>query len=211
MRSYRAAAIGVSAGGLEALSAVLPELPRDRMAPVLVVQHRTEDAGDFLAAHLDSVSRVRVKEAEDKEPARAGVVYLAPAGYHLYVEADRSLGLSLDPRVHGSRPSIDELFFSAADAFGDALVGVVLTGASADGARGLRAIQERGGLTVVQDPASARAGTMPAAALAAVDADHVLRLVEIGPFLAGLPWTSDGTDESRPRPTRPFPRSRRSP
>ena len=186
MKHYEAVVVGVSAGGLNALSTILPALPAGNSLPVVVVQHRAADSDSFLASHLNSLSSVAVKEAEHGEPIRAGTAYLAPAGYHLRVGADRTLRLFVDPPVHYARPSVDVLFFSAAQVYGDRLTGVVLTGANADGAMGLKQIKEQGGLTVVQNPATARADAMPRAAMEAVDVDRVLELEEIGTFLGQL-------------------------
>jgi len=131
-------------------------------------------------------SALVVKEAEDKEPLVPCTVYLAPPNYHLLVEAQRHFSLSVDDPVLFSRPAIDVLFDSAADAFGPALVGLLLTGASEDGARGLARIQRAGGLALVQAPSTAAVRTMPEAALRLFSPDHVLPLDEIGPFLARL-------------------------
>ncbi len=170
MIPYEATVIGTSSGGLEALSAILPFLPAETSLPAMVVQHRAADSEHFPATHLDESSSVRVREAEYGEPVRAGTVYIAPAGYHLHVEPDRTLRLSVDAPVHYARPSIDVLFRSAADVFRDRLVGVVLTGANDDGAEGVKYIKRQGGLVLVQDPATAYVDTMPRAALEAVDA-----------------------------------------
>ncbi|MBN8849606.1 MAG: chemotaxis protein CheB, partial [Sphingomonas sp.] len=140
-----AVAIGASAGAVEALSAILPRLPADYPLPVLVVVHVPADRRSVLATLFQSKCRIAVREAEDKEPVVPGTVYFAPPDYHLQVEADRTLSLSADDPVLYSRPSIDVLFESAADAYGAALAGVVLTGANQDGARGLAAVAEAGG------------------------------------------------------------------
>lgn len=186
MKQYEAIVIGVSTGGLNALSTVLPALRTANFPPVVMVQHRTADSDGFIASHLDSLSGVTVKEAEYGELIGADTVYLAPAGYHLHIESDRTFRLSVDAPVNWSRPSVDVLFQSAAKVYGDRLVGVVLTGANADGAEGLKCIKERGGLAVVQNPATADAESMPRTAMDAVDVDHVLELEEIGPFLREL-------------------------
>jgi two-component system chemotaxis response regulator CheB len=161
----RAVAIGASAGAVEALLRLLPGLPADYSLALLIVVHLPVDAESTLATLLASRCRIAVKEAEDKEPIRPGVAYLAPANYHLLVEPDFHLSLSSDEPVLFSRPSIDVLFESAADAYGSALAGIVLTGANDDGARGLHAICAAGGVGWVQAPAAAQAGKMPQAAL----------------------------------------------
>ncbi|HWL88492.1 MAG TPA: chemotaxis protein CheB, partial [Polyangiaceae bacterium] len=149
---------------------------------------------------LQRHSPMRVAEAEDKEPITRGRVYIAPADYHLLVDG-RALALSTDLPVRFSRPSIDVLFESAADAFRHRLIGIVLTGKNHDGARGLSRIKDRGGLTIVQDPASAEGRAMPEGAIAQSRVDRVLALDAIGPFLAQLRWRfSEGgpADEAGP-------------
>ncbi|MGB8534872.1 MAG: chemotaxis protein CheB [Acidobacteriaceae bacterium] len=183
---YRAVVIGVSAGGVEALKALLPGLPPSFPLPVAIVQHRDRRSDGFLAAYLDSISTIAVSEAEDKEPFSAGHAYLAPAGYHLLIESDRSLSLTIDERVNYSCPSIDVLFESAAHVFCRSLIGIVLTGANADGAQGLKTIKSRGGLAVVEDPRTAAVKAMPHAALQATPVDHVLPLQQIAPLLTQL-------------------------
>jgi two-component system chemotaxis response regulator CheB len=158
--------IGASAGAIQALSRILPALPADYPIPVLVVVHIPADRSDLLAPLFQAKCRVTVKEAEDKEPILPGFVYFGPSDYHLLVEADHTLSLSADEPVLYSRPSIDVLFESAADAYSAALVGVILTGANEDGAAGLSAVAEAGGLALVEDPATAFAAAMPSAALA---------------------------------------------
>ncbi len=180
---YEAIVLGVSAGGFHALSAIVPEFPESYSLPVIVVQHMGEANEEFLARHLNRHSAVLVKEAGDKEAIQPGTLYLAPPGYHLLIEEDRSFSLSVDPRVNYSRPSIDVLFNSAADVYQGSLIGVILTGANSDGSQGLRNIKERGGLAIAQDPASAEVEYMPQKAIAAAQVDHVLKLEEIGPFL----------------------------
>lgn len=183
---YKAVAMGVSFGGLEALRTLLPLLVPDFPAPIMVIQHHDPQANDFLANYLDNLCRIRVKTAEEKEKVEPGVAYLAPANYHLLIEDDHTLSLSVDEKVHFARPAIDVLFESAADAYGSRLIGVILTGANQDGSQGLRIIKECGGLAVVQDPKSAVAPSMPEAALAATEVDYVLSLNEIGDLLNNI-------------------------
>jgi len=180
---YEAVVIGVSAGGIEALKVILPGLPKFFPLPIVIVQHRDGRSDSFLAEYLNRTSGVAVTEAEDKEPLFAGRAYLAPSGYHLLIESDRSFSLSVDARVHHSCPSIDVLFESAADVFGESLIGVVLTGANADGAQGLRAIKACGGLAIVQDPETAQATAMPRAALESTQVDYIVGLRQIAPLL----------------------------
>src|SRR5216683_3041728 len=126
---YEAVVMGVSAGGIRALNTILSALPASFPSAIAIVQHVSESSDGFLAEHLNRSSALDVKEAEDREPLRAGVVYLAPAGYHLLIEADKTFSLSVDDRVQHSRPAIDVLFESAANVFGESLIGIVLTGA----------------------------------------------------------------------------------
>lgn len=183
---FEAVTIGVSAGGMQALKVVLGALPESFPLPIAVVQHIEARSDTFLCDYLDRMSRIQVKEAEDKEPMRSGVAYLAPAGYHLLIEPERSFSLSVDEKVNYCRPSIDLLFESAADVFGRRLIGVILTGANADGAKGLLRIKERGGFALVQNPETAEAPYMPRAAIAAGPVDEVTDLDLIAPMLIKL-------------------------
>jgi two-component system chemotaxis response regulator CheB len=183
---YRAVVIGVSAGGMQALNAILPELPSDFPLSVIIVQHTHPASDDFLARYLDEKCCVKVKEADEKEKILPGVVYLAPPNYHLLVENDKIFSLSTELPVNFARPSIDVLFETAADAYGKMVAGVILTGANRDGSQGLLTIKKAGGLTVVQDPETAEANAMPQAAIETVQPDHILPLEKIGPFLLGL-------------------------
>lgn len=168
--------IGASAGAVQALLRLLPVLPADFPVPVMIVVHVPADRGNALVALFADKCAVRVKEAEDKEVARGGTVYFAPSDYHLLVERDGTLALSCDEPVNHSRPAIDILLETAADAFGPALCGIVLTGANHDGAAGARAIGAAGGMVIVEDPHSAQVPTMPAAARAAWPGAQVMTL-----------------------------------
>lgn len=183
---YEAIVIGASAGGLNALQEVLAPLPADFTLPILVVQHRSPAPGDSLAFSLSASCQLMVKEADDKEPVKPGYVYIAPADYHLLVERDRTLSLSVDAKVCYSRPSIDVLFETAAEAYLSGLVGIILTGANNDGTAGLKRIKEKGGLTIVQDPATAEAAVMPRSAIQENIVDKILSLAEIAAFLVRL-------------------------
>lgn len=185
MSGERVVVVGTSTGGLAAMQVLLPGLAEGFPWPVVVVQHRSKEPGSELCRYLQRCCRREVSEPEDKEPIMAGRVYLAPRDYHLLVERG-SFALSTEAPVYFARPSIDVLFESAADAYGAGVVGVVLTGANGDGARGLARIKAAGGVAVVQEPATARAPEMPRAAIEAADVDRVLPLPEIAPFLNGL-------------------------
>jgi two-component system, chemotaxis family, protein-glutamate methylesterase/glutaminase len=178
-----AVVIGASAGALEALSVILPALAAGFRLPVIVVVHVPPDKRSVLAELLRAKCRVPVREAEDKETISGGTVYFAPPDYHLLVEVGRSLSLSGDEPVLFSRPSIDVLFESAADAYGPALIAIILTGANHDGAKGIRAVVEAGGTAVVQSPDGAFASAMPEAAIAACPTAAVMSLDAIAAYL----------------------------
>ena len=178
-------AIGASWGGMRALEAILGELPSSFSSAIVVAQHRDPDAEDDLLPHLLARhTQLEVVDAEHGDPVEPGRVLLAPPGYHLLID-DYTVALSVDEPVQFARPSIDVLFQSVAETFGSRAVGVVLTGANADGAAGLAAIKERGGYTIVQDPATAERREMPEAAMA-IGPHAVLPLADIGPVLVGV-------------------------
>lgn len=179
----RAVVIGASAGAVEALLHILPQLPAGFPVPVLVVVHLPADRPNTMVDLFAARCRLRVKEAEDKEEPVAGTVYFAPPDYHLQVEPDGTLSLSSDEPVHYSRPAIDVLFESAADALGDGATGIILSGANADGAAGLQRLTAAGGMALVQEPDTAAALAMPRAALAACPGAGVLKPAEIPAFL----------------------------
>ncbi|WP_434657475.1 chemotaxis protein CheB [Pseudomonas sp. R3-56] len=178
--------VGASAGGVEALLNIFTPLRKGFSLPVLVVLHLPDERNSQLAQVFRHRLAIPVEEVQDKQDIRPGTLYVATPGYHLSIEADRSLSLSLEAPVHHSRPSIDVLFESAADVYGPGLLAVVLTGANSDGARGLARVKELGGITVVQDPKEAQVSTMPEAALTLHEPDHILTLQGIGQLLAGL-------------------------
>lgn len=189
---YKAVVIGVSTGGVAALKQLLPALPADFPIPILVVSHLTPTSDDGLAVLLNSLSSIRVKEADEEEALSPGTVYLAPANYHLLVERKGCLSLSIDPPVNFARPSVDVLFESAAEIFGPALIGVVLTGAGSDGSKGLLTIRQRGGITVVQAPADAEMDSMPKQALALLSPDYLIPLQELPDLLIKLAASQSG-------------------
>ena len=186
MKGVEAVVIGASAGGVAALLQVLGGLPEGFAIPVLCVLHLPDERHSQLASVLQRRIHRPVREARDKEGIAPGLIYVAGPGYHLSVERDLSLSLSQEEPVHFSRPAIDFLFQSAADAYGAGLLGVLLTGANEDGAQGLLQIKNSGGRTVVQDPRDAQVALMPEAALALQQPDHILSLSGIGHLLATL-------------------------
>ncbi len=177
--------IGCSAGGLQALQILIPDLSVDLAAPVIVVCHTAGEIGT-LCDLIGRKSALPVREARERMQALPGVVYVAPSDYHLLMEPDVRFSLSVDARVTYSRPSIDVLFESAASACGPAVAGIILTGGNNDGAAGLKRIRDAGGLGIVQRPDSAEVASMPAAALELAGADYCLTLAEIGPLLNSL-------------------------
>lgn len=185
-RLFEVVVIGVSTGGLKALTRILGSLGDDFPLSIIIVQHQYPSSSDYLANFLDKNSPLKVKEAEDKEMILLGTVYIAPPSYHLAIEDDGTFSLSLFERVRYARPSVDVLFESAAEVYRERLIGVILTGGNNDGSHGLKMVKERGGFTMVEDPGTAEVSAMPKAALAATEVDAVLPLERIGPFLKKL-------------------------
>lgn len=181
-----AIAIGASAGGIEALSALLPALPRGGRVAVFVVLHLPRDRDSLLAEIFRPRCAFDVREAEDKEPVAPGTIYFAPPDYHLLLDEGPRLALSVDDPVMFSRPSIDVLFESAADLYGPRLLGIVLSGANGDGAAGLKKVHAAGGLAWVQDPVEAKAALMPEMALKEVPDSRVLPLADMASLLGTL-------------------------
>jgi two-component system chemotaxis response regulator CheB len=186
IQQFDAIVIGSSAGGLRVLLELLAFIPKSYPIPIIIVQHLLDGNDSMLAQFLNDKSEISVKEADDKEPIMKGFAYIAPPSYHLLVEEDYSLSLSMDPRVNFSRPSIDVLFDSAAYVYQERCVGIVLTGASGDGSQGLNKIKANGGLTLVQDPETAEFSTMPKAAIEATAVDYVMTINEMGQFLLSI-------------------------
>ncbi|MDF0552230.1 chemotaxis protein CheB [Kamptonema sp. UHCC 0994] len=214
--NFEIVVIGTSLGGLQALTTLLGDLPESFPLPVVIVQHRHKNSNNILSDYLQQQISLPVTEAEDKEAIAPGRVYLAPADYHLLIESpcysDFSIhesnfkvaiapvldkaeilnrgaptfALSTEAPVCHARPSIDVLFESAADALGEKVIGIILTGASSDGSKGLAKIKAKGGLTFVQEPDSAECRIMPAAAIAAVEVDWILPLSKIARCLVNL-------------------------
>ncbi|MDT4897362.1 MAG: two-component system, chemotaxis family, protein-glutamate methylesterase/glutaminase [Acidobacteriota bacterium] len=180
--SFEIVVIGASYGGLSALQMLLADLSPEFPLPLVIVQHRRKDADDGLCEYLRKRSRLPLIEPNDKEKLEPGHVYLAPRDYHLLIEKS-IFALSTESPVAFARPSIDVLFESAAAIYHERVIGVILTGANSDGARGLAKIKAFGGLTVVQDPKSAESPAMPEAAIQMTAVDCILPLPQIAPFL----------------------------
>ncbi len=182
-RRIQAVAMGASWGGLDAFSRLLGGLPEALPVPIVLVQHQRHDAGEKLPALLSRRTALEVVSPEDRDVLEPGRVYVAPPGYHMLVDAARRVCFSMGPPVHYSRPAIDELFFSAGYVYGSGLLGVLMTGANNDGAAGLRYIRMRGGITLVQDPATAEAAAMPASAIEAGAAMEVGDPDQLGHYI----------------------------
>ncbi|MBV1873481.1 MAG: chemotaxis protein CheB [Gammaproteobacteria bacterium] len=182
----RVVIIGTSWGGLDALDRLLSKLPVNFLMPILIVQHRHRLSDNHLNIFLDKRCALHVKEAQDKEKIIPATVYIAPANYHLLVERDFSLSLSAEAPINYSRPSIDLLFETAAEAFHEKTIGIVLTGANSDGAQGMKLIKEYGGFTMVQLPETAEAPAMPKAVIELVDVDFIATIDDIAQSLIEL-------------------------
>ena len=191
---YDVVVVGTSWGGLAALRALIGGLPESFKMAVTLVQHRHKDSDHLLRTLLQEQSQLEVFEIEDKMPLRQGRIYVAPPDYHTLVEPGH-FSLSTEAPVRYSRPSIDVTFHSAADSYAHRAVGIILTGANADGSAGLRRISDRGGLAIIQDPATAESTFMPAAAVKAVPRARVMDLEDITKFIASLPAGAPERDD----------------
>jgi two-component system chemotaxis response regulator CheB len=183
---YDVVVVGTSWGGLAALRTLVSGLPDDFQMAVVLVQHRHKDSDHLLRTLLQERTRLEVCEVEDKMPIEHGRIYVAPPDYHTLIEPGH-FSLSTEAPVRYSRPSIDVTFHSAADSYGHRTVGVVLTGANADGSEGLRRISDRGGMAIVQEPATAESTSMPAAAVKAVPRARGMTLESLVKFISALP------------------------
>jgi len=181
--TFEAIVIGGSSGALDALSIILPALPAAFTIPIAIVVHVPQNRPSLLADVLGARCALRVREVEDKEPVAGGTVFVAPPNYHLLIERQRTFALSIDAPIHYSRPAIDVLFESAAEAYGERLLAVLLAGANEDGAHGVRRVKAMGGTVVVQEPSSTHAPEMPNAALRSASVDSALAPPGIAAFL----------------------------
>lgn len=180
---YEAIVIGVSSGGMNAMKILFSLLPMGFSIPIVIVQHISPRSDNQWIKLLNEKSNLHLKEADEKEKIEPGNVYIAPPNYHLMIERDKTLSLTIDERVNFARPSIDVLFESAAEACTNKLIGVVLTGSNNDGTKGIKRIKECGGLAIVQDPETAESSYMPASAIAAIKPDYILSLEDITALL----------------------------
>jgi len=176
---YEAIVIGVSSGGMSAMKVVFSLLPKDFNTPIIIVQHINARSDSQWIKLLNNESNLHIKEADEKEAIVAGNIYIAPPNYHLLIEKDKTFSLTIDERVNYARPSIDVLFESAAEAYKNKLIGIVLTGSNNDGTNGIKRIKEYGGLAIVQDPNTAESAYMPKSAIAAIEPDYILPLENI--------------------------------
>lgn len=181
--AYEVVVIGSSWGGLKALSTILSQLTEDFPLPILIVQHQHKNSEGLLTQILKKRTPLNVLEGEEKEKIKPGCVYIAPAGYHMLIESDKTISLSNDEMVNYSRPSVDVLFESAAEVYRGKTIGVILTGANSDGALGMKKVKQFGGLTIVQDPKTAEADSMPKEAIKMTDINHIEKLDKIADLL----------------------------
>ena len=191
MQQIQAIVIGASAGGTEALLALLPALPPTLRVPVFVVLHQPRDRPSLLVNIFQGRCAFDVSEASDKMSVHPCTIYFAPPDYHMLLEKDRTIALSADSAVQFARPSIDVLFESASDVYAQHLLGIILTGANQDGAAGLRAIRDAGGMTIVQDPMNAKVSLMPESAIAAVPDATAMTLEQMANFFRTLKCESE--------------------
>lgn len=183
--TYKILLIGGSAGGLEALLQLFPNLPPEKDLAVVLVLHR-RGGESVLADVLRDKTGWPVKEAEEKEPISPGNIYLAPADYHLLIENDHSFSLDYSEKIHYSRPAIDVTFETAAEAYGSNVIALLLSGANHDGTAGLKIIKAAGGFVMVQDPEEAVVAYMPKYAIDHVAVDRVLPVKEVGAVVRSL-------------------------
>lgn len=176
---YEAIVMGVSSGGMSAMKIMFSLLPKNFSIPIIMVQHLSAHSNNEWIQLLNDKSDLSIKEADEKEKIENGKVYIAPPNYHLMIEMNKTLSLTIDERINFARPSIDVLFESAAEVYKNKLIGVILTGSNADGTVGLKKIKEYGGLTIAQDPKTAESPYMPTSAIAAVQMDYILSLEDI--------------------------------
>ena len=192
---YEAIVIGVSSGGMNALKIIFSALPVDFNIPIIIVQHIGVHSDSQWIKLLNEKSPLDIKEADEKEKIEKGKIYIAPPNYHLLIEKDKTFSLTIDERVNFARPSIDVLFESAAEAYKDKLIGIVLTGSNHDGTKGIKRIKECGGLAIIQDPKTAESAYMPKSAIAAIVPDYILSLEALVALLIKINKQKDNRDE----------------
>ncbi len=186
MTDYKAVMIGGSAGSFQVVTRIIASLPKNYSLPIFLCLHRLKHVRSGFVEALSIKSALPICEPNDKDPIKPGVIYLAPANYHMYIELGNKFSLSTEEPVNHSRPSIDLSFMSAAYNYKRKLVGIILSGANRDGAVGLKKVKENGGLTVIQDPSECQVATMTNACLQIVQVDHVYSTTEIIRFLSKI-------------------------
>ena len=186
MHYYEAIVIGVSSGGMNALKIISSTLPAHFNLPIIIVQHLSAHSDSHWIKLLNEKSLLNIKEADEKDTIEKGNIYIAPPNYHLLIEKDKTFSLTIDERVNFARPSIDVLFESAAEAYTNKLIGIVLTGSNSDGTKGIKRIKDCGGLAIIQDPETAESEYMPKSAIAAIVPDYILPLENIIELLIQL-------------------------
>lgn len=175
--------IGGSAGSLKIILYILSHLKKGFSIPIIIVLHRKNDSESTLTDVINNSTHLKVKEAEDKEQISPGMVYVAPANYHLLIEKEHIFSLDVSEKVNFSRPSIDVTFQTAAEAYGDGLIAIILSGANDDGTDGFKAVRKKKGITIAQDPKTASMYVMPQSAINHGLADHIFSANEIAEFL----------------------------
>lgn len=183
---YKAIVIGSSAGGLQALKTIISGLSMAFVNPIIITQHLSPSSDNYLVHFLNQFTHLTVKEADEKELISKGFVYVAPPNFHLLVEEDFTLSLNVEEKVNFARPSIDVLFETAAEAYKNQLIGIILTGANHDGAKGIARIKQKGGYTIAQNPKTAEVPTMPQSAIDTGFVDKVIELDAIPLLLNDL-------------------------
>lgn len=176
---YNAIVIGVSSGGMNAMNLIFPLLPKEFKIPIIIVQHINARSDSQWITFLNKKSNLYIKEVDEKELIKQGIVYIAPPNYHLLIEKNKTFSLTVDERINFARPSIDVLFESAAEAYKSKLIGIILTGSNRDGSKGIKRIKEYGGLTIIQNPETAESSYMPLSAISSITPDYILSLEEI--------------------------------
>lgn len=185
-KQYKLLVIGGSAGSLKVLMEFLPGIRTDTSLAFIIVLHRKTTTDNLLADLIASKTHLAVKEADEKEPIMPGTIYIAPPDYHLLIEKDHTISLDMSEKVNYSRPSIDVTFESAAYVYGDALICLLLSGANADGAMGMKTARQLGALTAIQSPESAEVATMPSTARDFLAAKKILAPADIASFINGV-------------------------
>lgn len=187
MNECKALVIGGSAGSLEVLLKVIPDLRLDLQFPIIIVVHRKQGADFLLKDLLSSKTELLVKEIEEKEEIKSATIYIAPSDYHLLIEHDHTFSFDYSEKVNYSRPSIDVTFQSAAEVYTESLACLLLSGSNADGVNGLKTVKNFGGVALAQDPQTASVGYMPEQAILKVEIDRVLTINDMANYINSLP------------------------